>query len=1002
MKNYYQLVFSLLFGMGILIALPTSSAFAQGSLVSGTIKDAESGESIPGVNVIVKGTSNGSVTDIDGNYSVTVDDNAVLVISYVGFETQEIAVGGRSTIDVSLGYDVSQLGEVVVIGYGEVNRGDVTGSVVAIDSDDFNKGAISTPQELLMGKVAGVVVTAPTGQPGGNSTIRIRGGSSLRASNDPLIVVDGVPLTNKTIDGFANPLATVNPNDIETFTVLKDASATAIYGSRASNGVIIITTKRGKSGQDLQVSYNGNLSVGVPIEYTDVYSGDEFRQVVADHTVDPSITTPLLGGGNTDWQKEVYRNAISTDHNVSLTGSLNSMPYRASVGYTNQNGMLKESNMERTTLSIGVSPTLLDGDLTFDINLKGMLTDNNFSNDGAIGNSISFDPSQFISDDNSPYGGYFTWVNQVDGTPNFIATDNPVAMINQKDNTSKVSRSIGNVSATYRMPFLPDLKAVINAGYDYYKSEGTDNTDSIAAFAHRSPQTNVKSYEVIGKNELLDAYLNYSKELSSIDSKLDVTAGYSWQNFYEEKENANRPWLADDSGEYIGSDTTVDKTESYLVSFFGRVNYTFKGRYLVTGTLRRDGSSKFSEDNRWGLFPSVAVAWQVGEESFLKSVDVLDELKIRAGYGITGQQDITDNDYPAIASYNGSTANSQYGFGNQLYQLWKPLAYDPNIKWEETTTINAGVDFSFLGNRIGGSFDYYKRTTDDLLNEIPVPVGTNFANRVVTNVGSLENQGYEISLNGYAISNEDMSWQIGVNFSKNENKITKLTAFSDPNYIGYEAGEIDGGSNNRVQINSVGHPTNTFYLFKQVYDADGMPIEGLYVDKTGQGGQVDGNDLNRYHLGNPAPDFMIGLSSRFAYKNFDFSFAGRLSVGNDVYNNVASSKGLYANLYDQSGFLSNISTFVEESQFFNAQYKSDFYIEDGSFFRMDNISAGYNFPKVFSDKISARVSFTVQNAFLITNYSGLDPEINDALAPGIDKNVYPRPRTYVLGVNFNF
>lgn len=999
MKNYYQLVFSMLLGMGVLITLSTSSAMAQGSVVSGTIKDAESGEAIPGVNIIAQGTSSGTVTDIDGNYSVQVDEQTVLIVSYVGYRTQEINVGSRRTIDVNLEYDVSQLGEIVVIGYGEVDRGDVTGSVVAIDSKDFNQGAISSPQELMMGKIAGVSVSAPTGQPGSGSTIRIRGGSSLRANNDPLFVIDGVPLTSSSIDGFANPLSMINPNDIETFTVLKDASAAAIYGSRASNGVIIITTKKGKSGQDMKVSYNGNVSVGEPIDYVDVYSADEYRAIV---NARPEITdeqAALMGTADTDWQKEIYQNAISTDHNVSISGALGSMPYRASAGYTLQNGMLKESQIERTTFSLALTPTLLNDNLVLDINAKGMLMDNNFSNTGAIGAATSFDPTQPVYDSNSPYGGYYAWTNA--GTPNFIATSNPVAMINQKQDISDVFRSVGNINASYRLPFLPALKVHVNAGYDYYKSNGTNNTDSLAAFSHREPQNNVRSYEVTGNNKTLDAYLNYNKEITGINSKIDVTAGYSWQHFHEEEENANRDWKME-NGVYSGADTVVNLTENYLVSFFGRMNYTFMDRYLVTATVRRDGSSRFAEDNQWGLFPSVAVAWQIGEESFLKNVNALNELKVRAGYGITGQQNISDNDYPAIASYNGSQSSSQYGFGNTLYTMWKPEAYDPNIKWEETTTINVGLDFSFLDNRISGTVDYYQRTTDDLLNEIPVPVGTNFANRVITNVGSLENKGFEFSLSGYPISTDDMSWQIGMNFSMNENKITKLTAFEDPNYIGYQVGGINGGSDNRAQINSVGYATNTFYLFNQVYNPDGSPIEGLYVDKTGEGGQVSGNDLNRYQLGTPTPDFLIGVSSRFDYKNFDFSFSGRLSIGNDVYNNVASEKALYANIYDQSGYLSNISAAVEETQFFNAQYLSDYYLEDGSFFRMDNISAGYNFPRLFSDKITARLSFTVQNAFIITNYSGLDPEVNDALDPGIDKNVYPRPRTYVLGFNLNF
>ncbi|MCG8311274.1 MAG: TonB-dependent receptor [Cytophagales bacterium] len=978
----------------------------QGIRITGRVIADDEPEGMPGVNILLQGSMTGTVTDLNGNYAIEVpDENAVLIYSSVGYITQEIAVGSQTVINLEMASDVTALKEIVVIGYGVQKKEDATGSLVKVDSEDFNKGAIASPQELLMGKVAGVVVSAPNGQPGGASTIRIRGGSSLRASNDPLIIIDGVPVDNNEVSGLSNPLSTINPNDIETFTVLKDASATAIYGSRASNGVIIITTKTGKKGQDTRISYNGNVSVGVPIEYVDVYSGDEYREVVTTNEDIPAVAQDLLGDEDTDWQKEIFRTAISTDHNLSITGTINdNLPYRASVGYINQNGILKETKMERTTLGIALDPAFFDDHLRLKVNLKGMNINNNFSNTGAIGNSILFDPTKPVRDENSPYGGYYAWTTS-DGTPNFIANNNPVALIEQTENTSEILRSIGNAEVTYKFHFLPELKAHANFGYDYYRSKGIDHTDSTAAFAYRSRQTNVKSYEYIGQNELFDFYLNYTKNIDPINSTLDITAGYSWQHFYSEKENANRPWNMTD-GVYVGADTVVNKTENYLVSFFGRINYTFMGRYLLTATLRQDGSSRFAEDNRWGFFPAVALAWQINEEAFLRNVDALNELKLRIGYGITGQQELSDGDwpldYPAIASYNGSTSNAYYRFGNELYQLWKPEAYDPNIKWEETATKNIGLDFSFLDNRIGGSIDYYQRTTDDLLNEIPIPAGTNFANRVVTNVGSLENEGYEVALHGYPVSTEDMSLFIGVNFARNENRITKLTAFADPNYIGYEVGEIDGGSNNRVQINSVGYPTNTFFLFKQVYDADGNPIEGLYIDKTGEGGSVTGNDLNRYHLQTPAPDFNLGLSSRFDYKNFDMSFAGRLSVGNYVFNNVNAEKAVYAMLYNQSGYLSNIVKTVEESQFFNAQYKSDYYLENGSFFRMDYITAGYTFNRFFSEKINGRLSFTVQNAFLITNYTGLDPEVTDAKNPGIDKNTYPRPRNYVVGLSLNF
>ncbi|SMD37266.1 iron complex outermembrane recepter protein [Reichenbachiella faecimaris] len=1012
MKNYYQLVFSMLFGMGVLL-VSSSGAFAQGSMVSGTIKDAESGEAIPGVNVIAKGTSNGVVTDIDGNYSLQVEENTVLVISYVGFETQEIKVGTQSIIDVSLGYDVSQLGEVVVIGYGEVDRGDVTGSVIAVDSDDFNKGAISTPQELLIGKVPGVVITSQGGAAGTGSTIRIRGGSSLRANNDPLIVIDGMPLESRGISGMANPLATINPNDIETFTVLKDASATAIYGSRASNGVILITTKQGSQGK-MTVSYNGNVSVGVPVKTLDVYSGDEYRAIVNERVTNDLLDDNALvnlGSENTNWQDAIYENAVSTDHNVSVGGNIQGVPVRGSVGYTNQNGILKNNNMERTSFTLSASPTLLDGDLTMNINAKGSFIQNNFSNPDAIGSAVSFDPTQPIMNGNTRYGGYFAWTNHdpalvmdPEAAPINIATHNPVAQLNYRDNTSSAQRYILGGKFDYRMPFLPALKATLNLGMDYYDSQGDDVVNPLASWSEREPAQNIKHYEQTRKNNLLDFYLNYNKTFGG-DHKVDLTGGYSYQHFHVSGNDSNKSWDETDAG----ADTVSYKREYFLLSFFGRMNYTLKDKYLVTATVRNDRSSRFGEDARSGIFPAVAVAWKLNEEGFLNGADFLSELKIRAGWGQTGQQDIGDDNrsfYPYIPTYTGSQQGAYYQFGNSFYATQRPNPYDANIKWETTTTQNIGLDFGFLNGRFSGSVDLYKRETEDLINEIPIAAGSNFSNFLITNVGSLENKGVEVALTAGIISTPDLSWEISGNLTYNVNEITKLTQIDDPSYPGYNTGEIDGGVGNNVQINSVGHPVNTFYLFSQVYGQDGMPIEGLYVDKTGEGGVVSGNELNKYYLNNPAPEYLIGISSKVRYKSFDFSFSGRLNLNNYVYNNNASSKALYQNLYNQAGYTANILTAVEETEFTTAQYWSDIYMEDASFFRMDNISVGYNFDKIFSDQLNGRISFTVQNAFVITDYSGLDPEINSGskLGPnvGIDNNIYPRPRTYMLGINLNF
>jgi TonB-linked SusC/RagA family outer membrane protein len=987
-----------------LLITSLGSLYAQGRTVSGKVVDGEDNSAMPGVNVIVKGTSEGTVTDFDGNYSLNVPENTTLVFSFVGYQTEEIEVGNRSVIDVTLMPDIQALQEIVVIGYGEVKKEDATGAVTSVSTEDFNKGAIATPQELIMGKAPGVVITTQGGAAGTGSTIRIRGGSSLRASNDPLFVVDGIPLESSGISGMANPLSTINPNDIETFTVLKDASATAIYGSRASNGVIIITTKQGSKGK-MTLSYNGNVSVGVPANYMDVHNGDEYRTLIQDRVDNHGLTNQaldLLGEADTDWQKEIYQNAISTDHNVSLSGAVKDIPYRVSLGYTNQNGILKYNNMERTSFNVNVTPSLFNDDLRININAKGSFIGNNFSNPDAIGAAVQFDPTQPVSNGNTRYGGYTAWTeltsgDPINGVPNNIATHNPVAQLEYRTNTSDAQRYILGGKIDYTLPFLRDMTVTLNLGYDYFSTDGYDASDTLGSWTYREPQNQVKSYNQTKENELLDFYLNYKKDIDAIDSKIDITGGYSYQHFYNEGDNANRPWVQTD-GEYVGSDTTVYKNEYYLISFFGRLNYTFKDRYLITATLRNDGSSRFAKDNRWGLFPAFAFAWKINEESFLRNVDAIDELKLRAGWGQTGQQDIGDTYYPYIPTYTISQQGAFYQFGNSFTPTLRPDPYDAGIQWETTTTQNIGLDISLLSGRVSGSVDLYKRVTDDLLNEIPIAAGINFSNFLTTNVGSLENKGVEIGLSIVPISKVDFTWEISGNLTYNQNEITKLTLVDDPSYPGYTTGDIAGGVGNTVQINQVGYPANTFYLFSQVYNQDGMPIEGLYVDKTGEGGNVSGNDLNKYYLQNPAPDYLIGISSRLNYKNIDFSFSGRINLDNYVYNNNASNMALYQNLYNQSGYTANILTDVEKTQFMTAQYWSDFYLENASFFRMDYITLGYSFDKLFTEKLNGRIALTVQNAFVITNYTGLDPEVDG----GIDNNIYPRPRTYMLGVNLNF
>lgn len=1001
MRDYYGMLKRLM--LFFAFAVLSNLTFAQQSEITGQVTDAEDGSPIPGVNVTIKGTTNGTITDFDGNFKISALPEDFLLFSYIGYETQEVAVGNLNKILIQLNATDVGIGEVVVIGYGKVKKSDATGAVTAIDSKDFNQGAITTPEELLVGKASGVVITSAGGQPGAGSTIRIRGGSSLRVSNDPLIVIDGIPIDNEGIGGMANPLSTINPNDIKTFTVLKDASATAIYGSRASNGVIIITTKRG-SKDEIKASYNGYVSVGVPVKYMDVLSADEFRNTIYDritnHGLSP-MAADVLGTADTDWQKEVYQNAFSQDHNVSFGGALKEVPFRVSFGYTNQDGTLKNTNMTRNTFDVSVNPSFFEDALKVDLNAKGAFTNNDFSNTDAIGGSIAFDPTQPIRNGNTRYGGYTAWTelssgDPLNGVPNNIATHNPAAQLDYRTNTSLSDRYLLNGKFDYKMPFLPELTATANIGYDYFETNGHDNTDPLASWSYREPENNVKGYYNMRKNTIFNAYLNYSKEFGSIH-KLDVMGGYEYNFFYREGENTNRPWEKT-NGVYENARKITYKSENVLISFMGRVNYSLMDKYLLTATVRYDGSSRFAKENRWGLFPSFAAAWKIKEEGFLKDVDFVSNLKLRLGYGVTGQQNISDNNYPYIPVYTISQTGAYYQFGDSFYPTQRPDAYDKNIKWEETTTQNIGLDFGFLNDRITGAFELYSRTTSDLLNEVPIAAGTNFSNFLVTNVGSLENKGFEVALNFKLISQEDMSLEVGGNLSYNENKITKLTLTDNPDYTGYDTGGISGGVGNNVQKNSVGYPASTFFLFQQVYDANGMPIEGVYVDKTGNGGNVAGNELNKSYLQNPAPDYSIGLNSRFMYKNIDFSFSGRINIGNYVYNNNASSMALYQNIYNQSGFTSNILKDVEKTGFMTAQYWSDYYLENASFFRMDNINLGYRFKRFFADGINGRVAFTVQNAFVITKYTGLDPEVSG----GIDNNLFPRPRTFMLGLNLNF
>jgi TonB-dependent starch-binding outer membrane protein SusC len=959
----------------------SNAAFAQ-KTVTGKVTDGQDKSEMIGVTVSVKGTNIGTQTDISGMYKLNVpNDESVLVFSFVGKIAQEVVIGNKTTINVTLADDASVLGEVVVIGYGSQKKRDLTGSVVSVSSEDFVKGQITSPEQLVSGKIAGVQITSNSGAPGSGSTIRIRGGSSLNANNDPLIVLDGMPLDNSGISGASNPLAMINPNDIETFTVLKDASATAIYGSRASNGVILITTKKGAKGKP-QINFSTQFSSASPVKFVDVLSASEFTALVTEKG--NTTMKSYLGTADTDWQKQIYRNALTTDNNLSISGTKGNLPYRISVGYLNQNGILKTSNMDRTSASIGLSPTFLEKHLKVDVNLKGSKSNNRFANTGAIGAAVSFDPTQPIYSGSETLGGYYEWLDPSTGKPNTLATLNPLGQLMLRDDRSDVLRSIGNVVFDYKFHFLPELRANLNLGYDISRSNGSVAIPANVGMSFARGGTN-NVYDQNKTNKTLEFYLNYVKELPGIRSKIDVMGGYSYQDFLKDNSNLEKN---------IAGDVFLDyfyKTQNTLVSFFGRANYSLLDKYLLTVTLRKDGSSRFSPENRWGLFPSAAFAWKISDEGFLKNSNTISDLKLRLGYGVTGQQDVL-GDYPYLPKYTISQSTAGYQFGSKFYNTLRPEGYDANIKWEETTTLNAGIDWALKTARISGSVDYYYRKTKDLLSVIPVPAGSNLTNQILTNVGNIENKGIEFNINTTPIHTKDFNWDLAFNITRNINTITNLTKVPNPTFPGILVGGISGGVGNTVQIHTVGYPTNSFFLYQQVYDENGKPLEGVYVDKN-QDGVVNTSDLARYK--SPQPDFYFGISSQFTYKKWFAGFVTRGSIGGYMYNNLNSTAGTFRT--SSNAYLNNVVRNATVTGFENSQYFSDYYLENASFFRADNINLGYRIGRI-KNKIDATVSANVQNAFVITKYSGLDPEVQG----GIDNNIYPRPRTFTLGLNLGF
>ena len=1011
--------------MALCLALP---ALAQKIAVQGKVVDS-AGEPLIGASVIAQGTTAGVATDFDGNFTISVDPSATLVVSYVGYEPQTVAVNGQASLTITLQESSLMLDEVVAIGYGTVKKEDATGSVATVKPTEIAAGLSSSVQDLLVGQTPGVVVT-PSAGPEGSGTIRIRGGSSLNASNDPLIVLDGVPLSNQGTQGMGNALAMISPDNIETMTILKDASATAIYGSRASNGVIIITTKRGKDGKP-QVNFTANMTVQTARKTWDVLTGDEYRDIMTRYWGEGSPAAMALGKANTDWQDEVLRTTVSHDYSLSVGGKAGFLPYRVAVTYTGNSGIIRNTSMDRVTAGINLTPEFFDGKLKVQANVKGYFIENEFADTGsAVGGALAADPTS------SPYTDYpmadgsagklFNgYTSQMNGDQfNTNGVNNPVAAIEQRSDVARVWRSNGNLQLDYALHFLPELRFNLNLGYDVSKTDEHTITQGNApamwdANYQDGAGTDYYVYQYRA-NTLLDFYANYKKYFDAIRSDIDVTAGYSWQYFYGKGHNNGTLFTTpgyiisqQPDGSYLltektGADNHMGQTyrdpeESYwknhyqLVSFFGRLNYTLMDRYLLTFTMRGDGTSRFSEDNRWGVFPSVALGWKISDEAWMESTkDWMNEFKLRLGWGVTGQQDLGDSYFPYMAIYQQSTAGSYYpyldgrgGYGSTLY----PQGYDSNLKWEETTTWNAGLDFGFLNNRITASLDWYYRETKDLLSYVTIPVGSTTTNMLNQNIGTLENLGVEFGITARPVVTKDFTWTLTYNVAWNRNEITKLN--NDGSYV--TTGGISGGTGNTVQVHAVGHPASSFFLYEQVYDANGNPLEGVFVDQDNDG-DIDDDDkvINK----SPDPKVTMTFGSTFNYKNWDFGFNLRASIGNYVYANVHAERSVLNRTYQNAGLSNLIDSdfYFDGSKTTNNLYMSDYWLRNGSFLRCENITVGYTWPSLLKDQLRLRLYGAVQNPFVITKYKGLDPEVFG----GIDNNVYPRPISFNLGVVATF
>ena len=962
---------------------------AQTRTIKGEVTDAQNGEALIGATVMVEGEKGGTVTDFDGNFSLQVSSSAKKIkVSYIGYIDKVLSISDN--MKVKLESDSKALADVVVIGYGTARKSDLTGSVATVKSKDFNKGLVSSPEQLINGKVSGVQIMSNSGSASAGSTIRVRGGASLNASNDPLIVLDGVPLEQGGISGnSSNFLSMINPSDIESMTVLKDASSTAIYGSRASNGVIIITTKKGQQGA-VKVNFNTTNSMQTRAQMVDMLSRDEFVNVINQYGTDNQKS--LLGTANTDWNDEVYRTAFGTDNNLSVSGSIDKwLPFRVSVGYYNQSGLVRKDNVERWTGNVVLTPSFFQDHLKLTINAKGTLNNNSFNNGGAVWAAATFNPTIPVYSGNDKYGGYNEALD-ADGYPVNAGVRNPRGLVDLYDSKSKVSRFIGSMDVDYKVHFLPELKLHATVGADYAKGDGTIHVPVYAAQSYNKDESLGGSDYKYGpqknENRLLTLYANYAKYFEDIKSNVDLTAGYDYQYW-----KSTTPLYYTKSA--AGTNLSTVKASDYrhvMLSYYGRINYSFDGKYLLTATVRRDASSRFSKDTRWGTFPSVALGWTLTEEPWLKNQKVLSNLKLRASYGVTGQQEGIGN-YNYLPVYTYSVTGAEAFINGQYINTYRPEAYVSDLKWETTTSWNFGLDFGFLDGRIGGAIDFYTRKTKDLLASVPTAAGTNFSKTILTNVGNVDSKGIEVSLNATPIQTKDWEWNLSYNFTWQNMKVKNLSLTKGGSQTNVKVGpSIDAY---QFQVLSEGYEPYMFYVYHQLYDSKtGKPIEGAYADLNNDG-EINDADLYRYH--SPAPKYIMGLSTSLRYKQLTLGMSFRANIDNYVYNGMGMSTGAFETVSYNNSQLNNLNTSFLKTGFKTRQYLSDYYVENASFLKLDNLSLSYNVGKI-NKWASLTVSAMVQNVFTITGYSGTDPEVPN----GMDNSFYPRPRTYSVSLGLQF